>query len=155
MWDQANFLDNEENINMFQEQEMASIWGIFFFFSKWKQEILFLQHRIQKSCTVPRYLWEEVLGVSTSLHVASRVSMYVTKLLMLSCEPGRAKGSEFKFLYPSFSGQNYFWIWSGKANKNDHSEQYLRSHADVTSKSRVFCNSGEGELGQGRMDTPR
>lgn len=41
------------------------------------------------------------MGVSTSLHVAGRVSTYVTKLLTLSCEPGRAEeGSEFKFLYP-------------------------------------------------------
>ena len=41
------------------------------------------------------------MGDSASLRVACRVSTYVTKLLTLSSEPGRAeKWSEFKFLYP-------------------------------------------------------
>lgn len=111
-------LENEESVNVFQDQCTASIPGIFNFFfqitTRSLEPCLFVCSLLFVCLEIFGLLINKVIfrscvelqeggsvGIPTSLHTPSMFSIHVTKLLMISCEPGRAeRGSEFKFLHP-------------------------------------------------------
>lgn len=154
----AKSSENEESINVFQDQYAAPIPGIFIFFSlsnSKKSGVLFVCWFLFVCLGLFGFLINKVkfrshvqlqeggsVGILTSLAVSSRVSIHVTKLWMLSCEPGRAdRGSEFKFLHAKKILTTEGRIWNWKPDKND---EYMNFHTCIACFLTLRRNNGVG-----------